>query len=147
MAFLKNLFGGKKKSDNFQVQFDDTPKTETQPVASPAPEAPKAPEAPAQAPAPAAKTEAPAKTTAKKEGKKTKTFRKAKQKAAPEQATPAAKPVAQPKVAAVAKPAQPVVEEGFATKYMNTGLGQNMSRRRPGPNMKGFLEMARKAKN
>jgi len=150
MAFLKNLLGGKKKGENFQVQFDDTPKTETQPVASPAPEAPKAPEAPettAQAPAPAATTEAPAKKKAKKEPKKTKTFRKAKQKTAPEQAPPAAKPVAQPKVAAVTKPAQPVVEGGFATKYMNTGLGQTMSRRRPGPNMKGFLEMARKAKN
>lgn len=129
MAFLKNLLGGKK--DNFQIQFDDSPKTETKPVATAAP-----------APAPA-KTSAPAKKT------KTKTFRKATQQAAKPEApsVPAPAPAPAPKPVAQTKPAQPVVEGGFATKYMNTGLGETLSRRRPGANMKGFLEMARKAKN
>jgi outer membrane biosynthesis protein TonB len=132
MAFLKNLLGGKK--DNFQVQFDDSPKPETKPVATAAPEAP--------APAPVAEAPAPAKKT------KTKTFRKAKQQAAKPEApsAPAPAPAPAPKPVAKAKPAQPVVEGGFATQYMNTGVGETLSRRRPGANMKGFLEMARKAK-
>jgi len=130
MTFLKNLLGGKKKGDNFQIAFDDTAKTETQPVATPAP-------APAPTPAPAAET-APA------PAKKTKTFRKAKQKAAQPEAP--STPAPAPKPMAKAKPAEPVVEGGFATKYMNTGLGETLSRRRPGANMKGFLDMARTVK-
>ncbi|MBP0012856.1 MAG: hypothetical protein J7545_06450 [Roseofilum sp. SBFL] len=125
MAFLKNLLGGKK--DNFQVQFDETPKTEAPPVATPAPAT--------EAPAPAAEVPAPA-------PKKTKTSIKAKQKAVKQEAPPAPTPA--PKPVARVKPAQPVVEGGFATKYMNTGT--SISRRRPGANMKNFLDMARTAK-
>jgi hypothetical protein len=129
---LKNLFGGKKS--NFYLELKETDGEQQAAVTTEAP-APVV-EAPAavveSAPAPAVES-APA-PVAEKKAKKTSVKKEKKAKEAPVSA-PA------PVAAAPAKVEPTEVE--FATKYLIT---PSMSRRRPGPSLNGFKDMARKAK-
>lgn len=148
--FIKKLFG--KKNDGFYLQLEDekdTPnpaaKAKSEPPASKAPApvaaAPAAPVTAVQAapvaPAPAAQA-APAEKEAKKSVKKSVKKEKS-EKEAEETKAPVAASVAPPVVAAA-----PEIKN-FATDYL-IKPSSNSSRRRPGANMNGFLDMARQAK-
>lgn len=133
LGFVKNIINrsGDKKDNGFYLQLDETGNV-VEPTAAAKPAAP-APTS-LEASSDAATTEAPApeaKTSKKVSVKKPKAETAVKTaEAAPAPAAP--------------KPAAPPTEKNFATKYLvqtNT-----MSRRRPGANMSGFLEMARQAK-
>jgi hypothetical protein len=153
-VFIKKLFG--KKNDGFYLQLEDekdTPKpaakAKSEPPASKAPApvaaAPAAPVTPAApavqaapvAPAPVAQS-APAEQEAKKSVKKSVKKEKPEKKVE-ETKAPVAAPVAPPVVAAA-----PEIKN-FATDYL-IKPSSNSSRRRPGANMNGFLNMARQAK-
>jgi hypothetical protein len=146
---FKKLFG--KKNDGFYLQLEDedaTPKpaakAKSAPPASKAPDPvvapPAVPVATIQA-APVASTpvaqaapiEQEAKKSGKKSGKQAKTDKKAEE----------------PKASVVAPVAPPVAVEpaikNFATDYL-IKPSSTSSRRRPGANMNGFLDMARQAK-
>jgi hypothetical protein len=123
---LKNLFGGKKS--NFYLELKETDGEQKAAVTTEAP----APVVEAPAPVAAAPAAEPAKT--EKKAKKTSVKKEKKAKEAPVSA-PA------PVAAAPAKVEPTEVE--FATKYLIT---PSMSRRRPGPSLNGFKDMARKAK-
>jgi hypothetical protein len=147
ITMFKKLFG--KKNDGFYMQVeDDTPKA-AKPVEKKAP-APKveaakpveaAPPAPAAEAAPAAAPAAPAKVEAvaapeqkeKKEKKEKKSIKKEKAAKKEEKAAPIAAPVAAAPVAAapVAAPEIPVVAATVTP------------RRRPGANMKAYLDLAK----
>jgi hypothetical protein len=125
---LKNLFG--KKSEYF-LELDEakgTGSATTAPKAEPTPD-------PADAPA-AAKVEAP-KTEAAPAPKAPAAKAPAKPAPAAKKSEPVLAPAAAPAKPAPAKPAEPV--GGFATQYLMPSTGP---RRRPGPNMKTFLDMA-----
>jgi hypothetical protein len=128
---LKNLFGGKKS--NFYLELKETDGEKPAAVTTEAP----APAPVVEAPAPAA--EPAAAPVAEKKAKKTsvKKEKKAKGKEAPASA-PA------PVAAAPAQPAKVEPKEvEFATKFL---ISPSLSRRRPGPSLNGFKDMARKAK-
>jgi hypothetical protein len=144
ITMFKKLFG--KKNDGFYMQVeDDTPKA-AKPVEKKAP-APKveaakpveaAPPAPAAEAAPAAAPAAPAKVEAvaapeQKEKKEKKSIKKEKAAKKEEKAAPIAAPVAAAPVAAapVAAPEIPVVAATVTP------------RRRPGANMKAYLDLAK----
>jgi len=132
---LKNLFGGKKS--NFYLELKETDGEQPAAVTAEAP-APVV-EAPAPTAEPAPVAPAPAAEPAKAEKKAKKTSVK-KEKKAKEAQVSAPAPVA-------ATPAQPAKVEPkeveFATKYL---ISPSLSRRRPGPSLNGFKDMARKAK-
>lgn len=130
LGFVKNIINrsGDKKDNGFYLQLDETGNVvEPTPADKPATSA---------AGSTAATTETPAseaKTSPKVSVKKPKAETAVKT----AEAAPAS-------ASAAPKPAAPPAEKNFATKYLvqtNT-----MSRRRPGANMSGFLEMARQAK-
>jgi outer membrane biosynthesis protein TonB len=120
LGFVKN-FG--KKNNGFYMELKED-------AAQPA-------EAPAPAPAPEAKTPAPAAEPAKAPAKE----KKAKA-AKAEKAKAASAPAPVP---APAKP-QPPAETNFATKYLVPSVSGSNGRRRPGPSMNSYLDMARQAK-
>jgi hypothetical protein len=122
---LKNLFGGKKT--NFYLELKETDSEQKAVVATEAP-------APVVESAPAPAVESAPAPVAEKKAKKTSVKKEKKAKEAPVSA-PA------PVAAAPAKVEPTEVE--FATKYLIT---PSMSRRRPGPSLNGFKDMARKAK-
>lgn len=119
---LKNLFG--KKSEYF-LEFEEAKGTGS---ATTAPAEPPAPVAPAVA-------ETPATPVKSKKAEKTSAPKAAAPKAKKSESAPA--PAAAP-----AQPAAPV--GGFATEYLMPGP---TPRRRPGPNMKTFLDMASQMRN
>ena len=135
---LKKLFG--KKSE-YAIEIDEA-KSDGSVATEPSPAAPAKPEAP-KAEAPVAKAE-PAKAPKAKSAKapKAKSAKAPKAKPAPEP-TPVAAASA-PAGPAKTAPKAPEPETGFATRYLMP-LGNN-TRRRPGPNMQSFLDMARTAK-
>ena len=144
-----NLFGKKKKDDGFYVQLDENgnnpaAKAETKPVAvaekpaAPVPEPEKQPtketaEPQAQA---AEKKASKKKSTKKKSAKKGKTPQT---KAAPAVAAQSQRPPAKIREPIPSNPEVP----NFATDYLMT---PSQSRRRPGPSLKGFKEMASQVK-
>lgn len=136
---LKNLFG--KKSEYF-LEFEEAkgtgsattaPKTEpAAPAETPAPVAP----AVAETPATPVKSKKAEKASAPKAAAPKAPAPKAKKsESAPAPAKPAPAP-------APAQPAAPV--GGFATEYL---MPSPTPRRRPGPNMKTFLDMASQMRN
>jgi hypothetical protein len=142
---FKNFFG--KKNDGFYLQLEDEqasskPQVKTQaPVpAKPDPVAiPAAPVAVATATTPV--TQAPERVTepaAKVEKKSVKTEKKAAKKAVDP------KSVAAPAPAVISAPAAPAITN-FATDYL-ISPSSSSSRRLPGANMSGFLELARQVK-
>lgn len=116
---LKNLFGGKKSDFYLELKETDGEQKATATTAAAAPVV--------EAAAPVAEKKAK-KTSVKKE-------KQAKE-------TPAAPVSAPAPVAATNGKVEPQEVE-FATKYLIT---PSMSRRRPGPSLNGFKDMARKAK-
>ncbi|MFM6900587.1 MAG: hypothetical protein ACKPKF_26120 [Microcystis panniformis] len=124
---LKNLFGGKKSDFYLELKETDGEQqaTATTAAAAPVVEAPAAAVEPAAVPVAEKKTK---KTSVKKE-------KQVKE-------TPAAPVSAPAPVAATNGKVEPQEVE-FATKYLIT---PSMSRRRPGPSLNGFKDMARKAK-
>ena len=116
---LKNLFGGKKSDFYLELKETDGEQKATATTAAAAPVV--------EAPAPVAEKKAK-KTSVKKE-------KQVKE-------TPAAPVSAPAPVAATNGKVEPQEVE-FATKYLIT---PSMSRRRPGPSLNGFKDMARKAK-
>lgn len=116
---LKNLFGGKKSDFYLELKETDGEQKATATTAAAAPVV--------EAPAAVAEKKAQ-KTSIKKE-------KQAKE-------TPAAPVSAPAPVAATNGKVEPQEVE-FATKYLIT---PSMSRRRPGPSLNGFKDMARKAK-
>jgi hypothetical protein len=124
---FKRFFG--KKNDGFFLQIeDDTPKT--QPAAKATPVAAPAPTVAAVAPVATEKVAAVATAaTAKDDKQATKTEKKV------------AKKADEPKVA-IAPALAPVITN-FATDYLIKPSSIS-GRRRPGANMNGFLELARK---
>lgn len=117
---LKNLFGGKKSDFYLELKETDGEQKATATTAAAAPVV-------ESAPAPVAEKKAK-KTSVKKE-------KQVKE-------TPAAPVSAPAPVAATNGKVEPQEVE-FATKYLIT---PSMSRRRPGPSLNGFKDMARKAK-
>ena len=116
---LKNLFGGKKSDFYLELKETDGEQKATATTA---------------AAAPVVEAAAP---VAEKKAKKT-SIKKEKQ----VKETPAAPVSAPAPVAATNGKVEPQEVE-FATKYLIT---PSMSRRRPGPSLNGFKDMARKAK-
>ena len=116
---LKNLFGGKKSDFYLELKETDGEQKATATTAAAAPVV--------EAAAPVAE-------------KKTKKTSVKKEKQVKE--TPAAPVSAPAPVAATNGKVEPQEVE-FATKYLIT---PSMSRRRPGPSLNGFKDMARKAK-
>ena len=116
---LKNLFGGKKSDFYLELKETDGEQKATATTAAAAPVV--------EAPAPVAE-------------KKTKKTSVKKEKQVKE--TPAA-PVSAPAPLAATNGKVEPQEVEFATKYLIT---PSMSRRRPGPSLNGFKDMARKAK-
>jgi hypothetical protein len=114
---LKNLFGGKKS--NFYLELKETDGEQKAAVTTEAP-------APVVESAPAPVAEKKAKKTSVKKEKKAKEA-----------------PVSAPAPVAAAPAKVEPTEVEFATKYLIT---PSMSRRRPGPSLNGFKDMARKAK-
>lgn len=171
MSFIKNLFGAKSdgKKAGYFVEFDDSANgksSEAKPVESkpaetkteaPAPEA-VAPEAPApeavapeavapEAPAPEAPApEAPAKAKAnpKKAAKAEIKARKFKP-AFPEKAAASATPAPAETTAPVIAKREPEPQT-FAPIHLNPATALNSSRRRPGPSLSPFMDMARQVK-
>jgi hypothetical protein len=141
---FKNLFG--KKNDGFFMQIDESkpaakaesPKPE-QKVADAAP-APVV-ETPSAVPSAAAPAEIVATPEPSKAAKTSVKDKKKQEKAAKtdEKVAPSSEKVA----AAVAAPAQ--IFKNFATDYL-IQPSSNGSRRRPGANMKNFVDMAREVK-
>ncbi len=129
---FKNLFG--KKNDGFYLQLEDSDAT-SKPVE-------KAPAKPAPAAAPKAEPTATADTAAapkaQTEDKAAKTEKKSVKKAEAPKAAEAPAPVAAP---------APVVPAAttFAPDYLIKPSSRS-TRRMPGANMNGFLDMARQAK-
>jgi hypothetical protein len=124
---LKNLFGGKKSNFYLELKENDGEQKAAVTSEAPAPvvEAP----APTVEPAPVAEKKAK-KTSVKKE-------KKAKGKEA------AAAPVSAPAPVAATNSKVEPKEVEFATKYL---ISPSLSRRRPGPSLNPFKDMARKAK-
>ncbi|MBD2291407.1 hypothetical protein H6F92_22565 [Microcystis wesenbergii FACHB-1317] len=116
---LKNLFGGKKSDFYLELKETDGEQEATATTAAAAPVV--------EAPAPVAEKKAK-KTSVKKE-------KQVKE-------TPAA-PVSAPAPLAATNGKVEPQEVEFATKYLIT---PSLSRRRPGPSLNGFKDMARKAK-
>jgi outer membrane biosynthesis protein TonB len=142
---FKNLFG--KKNDGFFMQVDESKpaaaKVESQKpeqkVADAAPVV-ETPSAVPSAAAPAAVVETPEPTKAAKTSVKDK---KKQEKAAKKDEKVAQSPEKVTTAAAVAAPAQ--VFTNFATDYL-IQPSSNGGRRRPGANMKNFVNMAREVK-
>jgi hypothetical protein len=147
---FKNLFG--KKNDGFFMQIDESkpaakaesPKPEQKVAdAAPAPvvETPAAVETPSAVPSGAAPAEMVATPEPTKATKTSVKDKKKKEKASKtdEKVAPSSEKVA----AAVAAPAQ--IFKNFATDYL-IQPSSNGSRRRPGANMKNFVDMAREVK-
>jgi len=124
---LKNLFGGKKSDFYLELKETEGEQKATATTAAAAPVV--------EAPAPA--VESAAAPVAEKKAQKT-SIKKEKQ----VKETPAAPVSAPAPVAATNGKVEPQEVE-FATKYLIT---PSMSRRRPGPSLNGFKDMARKAK-
>ena len=124
---LKNLFGGKKSDFYLELKETDGEQKATATTAAAAPVV--------EAPAPAG--ESAAAPVAEKKAQKT-SIKKEKQ----VKETPAA-PVSAPAPLAATNGKVEPQEVEFATKYLIT---PSMSRRRPGPSLNGFKDMARKAK-
>ncbi|MFM6058224.1 MAG: hypothetical protein ACKPBT_08545 [Microcystis aeruginosa] len=124
---LKNLFGGKKSDFYLELKETDGEQqaTATTAVVAPVVEAP------------AAAVESAAAPVAEKKAQKT-SIKKEKQ----VKETPAA-PVSVPAPVAATNGKVEPQEVEFATKYLIT---PSLSRRRPGPSLNGFKDMARKAK-
>lgn len=135
---FKNFFGKKKDGFYLQIEEDNTTSKPaakakaTEPAAAPTPTAvetttaaPVAKAAPADTTAPAAKA-APAAKVEKKSAKKVEDPK-----------------VETPKVEAAPAPAAPITT--FATDYL-IKPSSSSSRRLPGANMKGFLDLARQVK-
>jgi hypothetical protein len=121
---LKNLFGGKKS--NFYLELKETDSATSAAVTTEAHTAVVETTAPAVESAPAPVAEKKAKKTSVKKEKKAKEA-----------------PVSAPAPVAAAPAKVEPTEVEFATKYLIT---PSMSRRRPGPSLNGFKDMARKAK-
>ncbi|MEB3180716.1 MAG: hypothetical protein VKL59_17070 [Nostocaceae cyanobacterium] len=124
LGFVKNL--GKKNNNGFFMELkDDAPTSGEAKATTPAP----------PTPAPVAE---PAKAEAVKPSKekKAKPAQEKKAKAQKVEAAPAPVP---------AKP-QPPAETNFATKYLAPSVSGSNGRRRPGPSMNSYLDMARQAK-
>lgn len=127
---MLNKFFGKKPSNFYlELKETDSDKPATAKTAAPAVEEAPATEAPAEPAAQPAATDKKAKKTSVKKGKKEV---KSEPKAAP---APVAPTIANGKV-------EPKEVE-FATKYL---IDPPASRRRPGPSLNPFKDMARKAK-
>jgi hypothetical protein len=137
MALLKNLFA--KKSE-YVLEIEDTKGTEA-PATAPQPDPVKSEPAKVEAAKPEATAPAPAAKKAKaspKGDKKAKASSpKADKKAKAAPAAVAAPPQPVKVAPAPAKTPEPV--GNFATEYLMPRTG---SRRRPGANMKSFLDMA-----
>jgi hypothetical protein len=138
-GFIKNL--AKKSDKNFYLELKDeegAKATEASNGAKPA----------AVAPAPVAEApiSVPAATSNGKPSKKeiAATAKGTKIQAEKKVETPKVLNTAEILAAAVAKKPEVPGEKNFATKYLLAN--GSSSRRRPGPNMNGFLEMARTAK-
>ncbi|PAX55208.1 hypothetical protein [Brunnivagina elsteri] len=142
-GFIKNL--AKKSDKSFYLELKDD--TETKPS-----EASNGAKPPTVVPASVAEASTTAPVAANSNGKATKKEIAAAAKTAKIQAAKGEKKAETAKVldtseilaAAVAKKPEVPTEKNFATKYLLTN--GSSSRRRPGPNMNGFLEMARTAK-
>ena len=136
---FKKFFG--KKNDGFYLQVEDdnaAPKSEAKAKAPAKPE-------PVSTPAPAAAVAAettPVVPAAKTEKKADKKAEKADKKSAKKAEAP--KQVEAPAPVAVSAPAAPAITN-FATDYLIKPSSIS-SRRLPGANMNGFLELARQAK-
>ncbi|WP_310489637.1 hypothetical protein [Chamaesiphon sp. VAR_69_metabat_338] len=133
--FFKKFFG--KKNDGFYLQLEDDDAKSTSTAKAPAKTPAKAdlvvpPAAPA-AVAPAAVAAAPA---AKADPKQVKADKKAAQAAKKAEA-----PKAEPAPTPVAAPPQPTITN-FATDYL-IKPSSNSGRRRPGANMRQFVDLAR----
>ena len=124
---LKNLFGGKKSDFYLELKENDGEQKATATTAAAA----------LVVEAPTSAVESAAAPVAEKKTQKT-SIKKEKQ----VKETPAA-PVSAPAPLAVTNGKVEPQEVEFATKYLIT---PTMSRRRPGPSLNGFKDMARKAK-
>lgn len=145
LGFVKNIINrsGEKKDGGFYLQLDETgnvvetdsPSQPSAPAVKPEEKEVKSAQATTENP------ETPETPVAEKKKSGKTSIKKAKSEAKPKKTEPVA---ATP--APVVKPATPPEpqEKNFATKYLTTT--NTMSRRRPGANMNGFLEMARQAK-
>lgn len=142
---FKKFFG--KKNDGFYLQLEDDDAKSTSTAKAPEKAAPAAPapaaavaSAPvASAPAPAAPAPAaPAAKADPKQAKADKKVAKADKKTAKKPEAPKAEPAPTPVVAA---PPQPTITN-FATDYL-IKPSSNSGRRRPGANMRQFVDLAR----
>jgi peptidoglycan hydrolase CwlO-like protein len=125
------LFGGKKKNKGFYLELDES--KESQP-------APEAPTAALETTAVAEKEPEPAKAKAEKKTSIKKSAKKAK--AAPAAKAPEPVAASTPSAATNGSKSEPQVVN-FATDYL---VVQTMSRRRPGPSLNPFKEMASQMK-
>ncbi len=137
---IKSLFGGKKKKEGYFLELDESEENQSDSsTVTPESEAPAKPVEEKQS--------EPVKSEAKKENKKPKP-QKNKKTSIKTASTSKASTYDQPEwVKLLYKNNQNGKVESepdntFATKYLMTGPAK--SRRRPGPSMKSFLEMARK---
>jgi hypothetical protein len=140
-VFFKKLFG--KKNDGFYIQLEDEDAKSTPVAKAPvpvAPVAPAAPPAPTVSVAPAPTASAVAVPAAKTDPKQVKADKKAAQadKKAPKKAET---PKVETAPAPVAAPPQPTITN-FATDYL-IKPSSNSGRRRPGANMRQFVDLAR----
>ncbi|NES96409.1 MAG: hypothetical protein F6K32_14480 [Desertifilum sp. SIO1I2] len=164
LGFLQGLFGGKKsegsavkpaKSNGYFLEFDDSANgksPEAKPASKPAEPAkePVAVGAPAKAaPEPAAEPAKAEKTESAPASKKTSIkAKKAQSSSANAQPAEVKQPEAQPQpVAAATKTKVSKIEtpSTFAPTYVSPTVVSS-SRRRPGPSMNPFMEMARQVK-
>jgi hypothetical protein len=125
---FKKFFG--KKNDGFYLQLEDDDAKSTSTAKAPEKAAPVATPAPAAAVASAPAAATPA---AKADPKQAKADKKATKKAEAPKAEPAPTPVA--------APPQPTITN-FATDYL-IKPSSNSGRRRPGANMRQFMDLAR----
>jgi hypothetical protein len=137
-VFFKKLFG--KKNDGFYIQLEDEDAKSTPVAKASAPVAPAASPAPTGSVAPAPTASTVAVPAAKADPKQVKADKKAVQadkKAAKKAETPKVEPAPTP----VAAPPQPTITN-FATDYL-IKPSSNSGRRRPGANMRQFVDLAR----
>lgn len=155
-GFFGGLFGSKKSQDNqsgapkprkasgYYLQLDEA--EENQPVATPQ-KASSQPAAQEKKPEPASSaataTAAPAQP-AKVEPAKAEAKKPEPAKAEAKKPEAASSPA--PAASTNGKVPQPQAEQTFAPKYLNPASATSNTRRRPGPSLNNFLDMARQVK-
>lgn len=156
MSFIKNLFGGKKSGQKkgYFVEFDDSPATNGK-------SAPKSAETPAQPPAAEADTasqlepdavSAPTETvvpiSAGKAAKDAISKAKQAQKGEAKEAVTTAEISAaiSPQLVEPTVPVKEPESATFAPVHLNPASALNSGRRRPGPSLSPFMDLARQVK-